>query len=111
MAYSEEVAQKLRQALAQVWTGSVVEKKMFGGMCILLRGNMACGILGDELIIRVGPDRHAQAMARPGTKVFDFSGKPMRGWVMVTPPGYQAPGDLEGWVRMGVEFCATLPAK
>ena len=109
MAYDEGVAHRLRAALGPL--PGLTEKRMFGGISYLLRGNMACGVLGEELIVRVGP---AAARGRPGSARrarFDFSGKPMAGWVTVAPAGYASDDDLARWVKLGVDFAGSLPAK
>jgi len=109
MAYDETVAQRLRAELGTL--PGLTEKKMFGGICFLLGGNMVCGVLGDDLIMRVGAAQHATALAQPGARVFDFSGKPMTGWVMVAPAGYASVEDLARWVKLAVEFAGSLPVK
>jgi predicted amidohydrolase YtcJ len=72
---------------------------------------MACGVLRDELIVRVGPERYQESMADPHTRVFDTTGRVMKGWVMVDSGGHAARESLEEWVRLGVDFALTLPAK
>jgi hypothetical protein len=109
MAYDENVAGRLRAELGTL--PGLTEKKMFGGICFLLGGNMACGMLGDDLIVRVGKTEYGTSLAQPGARVFDFSGKPMAGWVMVAPAGYTAAEDLARWVKLAVEFTGSLPAK
>jgi TfoX/Sxy family transcriptional regulator of competence genes len=109
MAYSETAAQRLRAELGTL--PGLTEKKMFGGICFLLGGNMVCGVLGDDLIMRVGAAQHAASLAQPGARVFDFSGKPMAGWVMVAPTGYTSEDDLARWVRLAVAYTGSLPAK
>jgi TfoX/Sxy family transcriptional regulator of competence genes len=109
MAYSETAAQRLRAELGTL--PGLTEKKMFGGICFLLGGNMVCGVLGDDLIMRVGAAQHTAALAQPGARVFDFSGKPMTGWVMVAPVSYAAPEDLARWVKLAVAYAGSLPAK
>ena len=109
MAYDEDAARRLRDELGTL--PGLTEKKMFGGIGFLLRGNMACGVIGPDLIVRVGPERHAVALAQPGARVFDFSGKPMAGWVTVAPAGYAAAEDLAYWVKLAVGFAGLLPAK
>ena len=109
MAYDETLAQRIRELLAD--KHSVVEKKLFGGIAFMLRGNMACGIVKDELMVRVGPERYDDALARPHARPMDFTGRPMKGMVYVGPEGLRSDADLAGWVRRGVEFAATLPAK
>jgi hypothetical protein len=109
MAYNESVAQRLRAELGTL--PGLTEKKMFGGICFLLGGNMVCGVLGNDLIMRVGAAQHATALAQSGARVFDFSGRPMTGWVMVEPVGYTSEVDLARWVKLGVAFAGLLPPK
>jgi TfoX N-terminal domain len=105
----EILAQRIRPLLAGL--PGFVEKRMFGGMGFLVRGNMAVGVHKGELIVRVGPDRHGEALARPHTRQFDMTGRPMQGWVMVVDSGFEADADLEHWVQQGVEYALTLPPK
>ena len=100
MAFDERLAQRVRTALEGA--DGVVEKRMFGGVGFLLNGNMACGAIGDGLIVRVGPAAYQQALEAPFTRVFDFTGRPMKGWVVVTHQGYKDDGDLVAWVGKGV---------
>jgi hypothetical protein len=109
MAYNELLAVRIRAALSD--QSNLIEKKMFGGVCYLLNGNMACGVIKNELIVRIGPDKHDAALSRPHTRPFDFTGKPMAGWVMVSSPGVATEKDLQDWLRLGVDFAASLPPK
>ena len=109
MAYDERLAERIRRALA-VREG-MTEKKMFGGIAFMLRGNMCCGIVRDDLMIRVGPERHEEALAQPHARPMDFTGRPMRGMVYVGPEGLRSDADLNAWLRRGVEFTETLPPK
>ncbi len=109
MAYDELLAVRIRAALSG--EPGLVEKKMFGGVCYLLDGNMACGVIKDELIVRVGPEKHAAAMARPHVRLFDFTGRPMQGWVLVAGPAFTTEQDLKDWLRLGVDFARSLPPK
>ena len=109
MAYSEAAAQRLRAELGTL--PRLTEKRMFGGIAFLIGGNMACGVNGDSLIFRVGAEHYAASLAQPGARVFDFSGKPMAGWVMVAPAGYASLDDLARWVSLAVAFAELLPAK
>ena len=110
MAYDEGLAQRVREVLEEDQP-AVVEKKMFGGIAFLVQGNMCCGVLNDVLIVRVGPDGYPAAIGKPHTRVFDLTGRPMKGWVVVTSAGYESDEALEGWVQQGVEFALTLPEK
>src|SRR3990170_3732769 len=109
MAYNEDLAQLIREELLGM--PGFVEKKMFGGVGFLLGGNMACGVNKDELIVRVGPDEHENALSQPHVRVFDMTGKPMQGWIMVSPDGYTSDQDLKKWVQLGVAFARSLPPK
>jgi TfoX/Sxy family transcriptional regulator of competence genes len=109
MAYDQSLAQRIRAELNKL--PDLQEKKMFGGVGFLVQGNMACGVHGEELIVRVGPQRYDEALSQPHTRPFDMTGRPMSGWVMVTPEGYETESDLRSWVRQGVEFARSLPAK
>ena len=109
MAYDEGLAQRVRELLGE--QPELVEKKMFGGVGFMVHGNMACGVYKDALIVRVGPEKHGEALGRPHTKPFDITGRPMKGWGMVTPKGYEGDEALENWVRWGVDFALSLPAK
>ena len=84
---------------------------MFGGIAFLMNGNMAVGVTGHELMVRVGKDGHDAALARPGARIFDMSSRPMRGWVVVAPEGFSTDANLDSWVDEGVRFARNLPAK
>ena len=84
---------------------------MFGGLCFMVQGNMCCGILQDDIMVRVGADAHADALAQPHARPMDFTGKAMKGMVYVGPEGLEGDDDLEGWVQRGLSFTLSLPAK
>ena len=110
MVYDEALAARIRAALAG--ESGVVEKKMFGGVAFLVNGNMACGVAGgDDLMVRVGPDNHEDALSRPHARPMDFTGRPMRGMVYVAPPGFESDKDLAAWVESGASFARSLPPK
>ena len=110
MAYDNELAHRIREQLGE--EHGVTEKAMFGGLAFLLDGNMAVGISnGGELMVRVGPDASDEALARPHTRVFDMTGRPMKGWILVSAEGFATKRQLDLWVRRGVAFTRTLPAK
>ena len=109
MAYDEGLAQRVRSVLAdQPW---VSEKRMFGGLTFMLGGNMCCGVMKQELMVRVGPDRYDEALSQPHARPMDFTGRAIKGMVYVAPEGLRSPEALEGWVRRGLEFARSLPAK
>lgn len=109
MAFDETVAARVRTALASI--DGVTERKMFGGLAFLLHGHMVCGVMQGELMVRVGPAAHDDALARPHARAMDFTGRPMRGMVYVAAPGFAAAHDLEAWIDAGVAHAVTLPAK
>ena len=107
--YDERLAERIRQALAD--EKGVTEIKMMGGLCFMLRGHMLGGVHKDELIIRVGVEQHAEALARPHARPMDFTGRPLRGFVLVGRPGFRTAAGLERWLRRGTAFVSTLPPK
>jgi TfoX/Sxy family transcriptional regulator of competence genes len=109
MAYDTGLAERMRAELGRL--PDLVEKKMFGGVGFLVRGNMACGVHGDDLIVRVGPENYEQALTRPHTRPFDMTGRPMAGWIVVAPQGCKADGDLQAWIRQGIAYARSLPVK
>ena len=109
MAYDEGVAQRIRENLED--RGDVVEKKMFGGIAFMVRGNMCVGVNGDDLMLRVGKMRHAELVERPHVRPMDFTGRPMDGFLFLAPDGYESDADLTAWIDTALEYVLTLPAK
>jgi len=109
MAYDEGLAQRLRECLAD--RADVTERKMFGGLCFLVGGNMAAGIVGDELMLRVGPAAYAECLARPHAREMDFTGRALKGMVYVAADGLSEDDALAAWLARGVDYAASLPAK
>ncbi|MFE3034733.1 TfoX/Sxy family protein [Streptomyces canus] len=109
MAYDEGLAERIRQYLAA--DPGVTEKRMFGGIAFLYEGNMAVGVTGDDLMVRVGPDATGAALARPGARLFDMTGRPMRGWVVVEGAAVTEDEALGAWIDEGRAFAASLPPK
>lgn len=109
MAYDEGLAQRIRERLGA--DPGITEKRMFGGIAFLHRGNMAVGVTGDDLMVRVGPEAADEALARPGARVFDMTGRPMRGWVVVEGSAVAEDKVLGEWIDEGHAFAASLPPK
>lgn len=109
MGYDHDLAQRVRQEMSDL--PGYKERMMFGGVGFMLHGNMACGVNGPDLIVRVGPAGYESALAEPHTRTFDMTGKPMKGWVVVEPAGCEAAEDLASWVGRGVAYAGSLPAK
>ena len=108
MAYDEALAERIRVELAGVDGAS--ERKMFGGICFMINGNMACGVIGDELMARVG-DAYAALLGEPHARPMDFTGRPMKGMLYVAREGVEAQADLRRWVARTAERAAALPSK
>ena len=109
MAFSEALAERIRQRLAR--RKNVEERKMFGGIGFLLNGNLLVGVWKDSLCVRLGPEQAEEALPEPHVKVFDITGKPMKGWLLVEPEGVQDDDDLKNWIERASKIVKTLPAK
>ncbi|KAA3619310.1 MAG: RNA methyltransferase [Calditrichaeota bacterium] len=109
MAFDEGLAQRIRELLAS--TPGIEEKKMFGGLCFLDRGNMVGGIVGSELMMRVGAEKYDEALNEPHVRKMDFTGRSMRGMIYVGEAGIEADENLEKWLKKGLAFTQNLPAK
>ncbi|MGE0551703.1 MAG: TfoX/Sxy family protein [Kofleriaceae bacterium] len=109
MAYDERLADRIRQAVGP--RRDVTERKMFGGIAFLLDGKMFCGIASDDLMVRIGPERHESALSEPHVRPMDFTGRPMNGYVFVGPGGIKTASAIKKWVDRAVSFVATLQTK
>jgi hypothetical protein len=108
MPCDPELADAMRAALRG--RRNVVEKKMFGGYCWMLRGNMLCGVEVGRYMFRVGPDLEREALRRPGAKPMDITGRPMKGFIWVDA-GHAADGALRDWIDFAARYVQALPAK
>ena len=108
MPYSEDLEIRIRQILCEE---EVTFKKMFGGLCIIHRGNMVCGIVGEQLMGRVPKESYETHLEHPMVREMDFTGKAMRGMIYIDPDGIRKPKDLEHWVFLCLEYIKTLPPK
>jgi TfoX/Sxy family transcriptional regulator of competence genes len=109
VTYDERLAERVRKLLDR--QPRLAERKMFGGIAFLLRGNMCCGVLNDDLIVRVGPDGYDDALARPHARPMDFTGRAIKGFVYVGRGGYRTERGLAAWIGRGAAFVTTLPKK
>jgi hypothetical protein len=105
--YDERLDERIADAVAPLET---VRKKMFGGTCYILRGNMMAGVFKDSLILRLGEEAAERALHEPNVRPFDITGRPMRGWVMVEPPGAEGSA-LDSWLGLAREYAESLPPK
>lgn len=109
MPANESLARSLRTVVAE--NDGVVEKKMFGGLAFLVHGNMSVGVHGSELVVRVDPADAAALLREPGVRVFDITGRPMKGWLLVSADVLRDPAALRAWVERGVSYARSLPPK
>lgn len=109
MAFDNTLAERVRKLLHK--QAGVQEKKMFGGLAFMINGHMCCGIVGNELMVRVGPEQHEQALAQPHARPMDFTGKPMKGMVYVDAKSITQDAALRAWVERGLRFVRVLPPK
>ncbi len=109
MAYDESLAERVRDLLDL--REAVTERKMFGGIAWMIAGNMACGIAGDDLIVRLEPDEIERALAEPHTRPFDATGKRMGGFLIVDAEAVVDAAALADWVEAGAGFASSLPPK
>jgi TfoX/Sxy family transcriptional regulator of competence genes len=109
VAFDEGLAERIRTFIGD--DPGVGERRMMGGLVFMFQGNMACGIVGDELWVRVGQDGLDDALAQPHTRVMDFTGRPSKNMVYVAVDGFAEDGDLRAWIDRGLGFAGSLPAK
>ncbi len=109
MAYDEALAERVKLILKR--KRSVTEKKMFGGLCFMVNGNMACGVEKKKLVVRVGSDDYETALKRKHVRKMDFTGRPLKGFVYVLPEGLSRADSLNLWVNKGIQYAQSLPKK
>lgn len=109
MAYDTALAETVRHQLAGAGVDAI-ERAMFGGLAFMVGGHMTVGILGDDLMVRVGPEGYEDALAQPGARPMDFTGRPMTGMVFVASEDLDEDG-LAAWIGRGLRFTSSLPPK
>jgi hypothetical protein len=109
MPFDRQLADRIRIALHG--RSGVTEKQMFGGIGFLVNGNMCCGVHGEELMVRLDPATAGEALRNPHARVFDLTGRPMRGWILVASDGVAAQDQVAFWVERGFAYASTLPSK
>ena len=109
MAYDEKLAERVRKTLRG--KGEISEKKMFGGLCFLLSGKMCCGILKDNLVARIDPKDSLALLKKAGVRAMDFTGRPMKGFVYVSPEALKGSSALQRWLKRCLAFASSLPAR
>ena len=109
MAYNEQLAKRARDILKTQKGFS--EKKMFGGLCFLLNGNMCCGVEKDNFMVRVGPQQYEKVLSLKYARPMDFTGRPLKGFVYVDAQGVKTKTALRKWIQYGISFAGSLPGK
>lgn len=109
MAYDAGVAQRVREQLVDIQ--GLSEKKMFGWSAFLVHGNMACGVLNDKLVVRMGKEKYDEVRNTSHTSDMNFTGRTMKSMIYVDPKGFEDDRDLEMWINLGVKYAQSLPAK
>jgi hypothetical protein len=109
MSFNEALADRVRQGLAR--RKNIEEKKMFGGIGFLLKGNMLVGVWKESLVVRLGPEDGVEALKEPHVREFDITGRAMKGWVLVDPQGIEGDDDLSGWIERAMKFVGKLAGK
>ncbi|HEX2239884.1 MAG TPA: TfoX/Sxy family protein [Actinomycetota bacterium] len=109
MAYDEKLGDRLREIVAE--SGDFTERKMFGGLAFMVKGHMCCGVIKEDMVVRVDPERSEQLLKDKSARPMDFSGKPMKGFLYIAPAGLRTEKQLRRWVDEGLSFVATLPPK
>lgn len=109
MAYDDALAVRVRRLLVR--HPGLAEIKMFGGLCWTIRGNMACGILKDDLVLRCAPEKAALYLKEPHARPMDFTGRPMKNFLFVSSGACRTDAGLKKWVRRSVDYALTLKPK
>lgn len=109
MAYDQNLANRVKAILKG--RRSVTEQKMFGGLCFMVNGNMACGVEKNKLVVRVGPDDYEKLLKQKNVREMDFTGKPLKGFIYIQSKGLRRADYLKKWVDRGIQFAKSLPKK
>lgn len=109
MAYNEQLADRIRAIIYEY--DEFIEKKMFGGLAFMHHGNMCVGVIGDQLMARVGPDQYEIALKKKHAREMDFTGKALKGFVYVSTEGVKTKKMLTDWITTCINFTDTLPEK
>jgi hypothetical protein len=102
MAYDEDLALRIRKRLSGL--PEVEEKTMMGGLAFMVNGKMCIGIMKGEMMCRIAPERQEEALARKGSRIMDFTGRPMKGYVLVSDEGIASDDGFEYWVQLCLQF-------
>lgn len=109
MAYDTKLSARIEKHLSKL--KSLEQKRMFGGLCFLYRGNMLCGVTGNKLMLRVGPEQYERTLKLKHASKMEFTGKALKGFVFVSPSGVKNKRGLAKWLKLATHYCKSLPAK
>ena len=109
MTFGERTAHEIRRAIGN--TPGFSERPMYNGIAFMVKGNMCCGVLEDNLVVRVGPDTYDDALREPHTRPMDFTGRALPGFVYVDRAGFESAASLGQWIERGLRFARSLPPK
>jgi TfoX/Sxy family transcriptional regulator of competence genes len=110
MAYDEALAERVKDIVGA--RDAVTERKMFGGIAWMVGGNLACGVMGEDLCVKLSPEDAEQALEQPDIRPFAMKGRPpAKSFVLVAGSAVAGDADLARWVDAGADHAATLPPK
>ncbi len=109
MPYNQDLEKKLD--LLTVKLGEFTKKKMFGGVGYMMNGNMVFGIHKESLLIRTSPEKEPEMLKQNGVSIFDMTGRPMKGWLLIAPPVWKTDQQLLGWLNIAIDYVIHLPGK
>jgi TfoX/Sxy family transcriptional regulator of competence genes len=109
MAYDLGLADRIRSIVER--RGTFVERKMFGGVAFMVNGHMCCGVVKNDLVLRLSEEQAAASLRQPHARPMDFSGKPMKSMIYVSPLGMDSDEALETWVDSALSYVRSVPAK
>ena len=107
MSYNEKLVERVRKLLPK----AIEEKKMFGGLSFLFHGKMFCGVLKDDLVVRINKNDYEKFVSKPHVRPMDFTGKPMKGFLYVSSGGYKEDKELTEWIEVGFRYVLSLNEK
>lgn len=109
MSCDEQLVARVREVLKRA--RGTAERRMFDGVCFTLNGNMTCGVVSTDLMVRIGPDKYDDVLKRPHVREMDFTGRAMKGYIFVSAPGTKSDSSLKYWTKAGVAYVKALPPK
>jgi TfoX/Sxy family transcriptional regulator of competence genes len=108
MAYDFDLADRIRECIVHL--SNIEEKEMMGGLAFMYNDKMCVGVIGEELMARIDPDEFESAIEKTGCRPMDFTGRPMKGWIMVDYEGMKRNADLEYWISLAVNYNSRAKA-